>query len=97
MKTCTKCKETKPEEDFHFHNYVRKDGSRGRRPDCIACCLERYNQWKIKNRQKRRESSKKYYYKRKESIPETNALHAREPELSEALLAKVRKLVQYPE
>lgn len=37
MKTCTKCGETKPLEDFNHHKTTRD----GRRPDCMYCVQQR--------------------------------------------------------
>ena len=57
MKTCTKCGETKPLDDFH------RDRSKadGRRPDCRECALEHRRRYYEENRDKELERKRQYY------------------------------------
>ena len=55
-KTCTKCGETKPLDDFHRD----KTGAGGRRPDCKECKLEYSRRHHEENRDKRLEYARRY-------------------------------------
>ena len=56
-KTCTKCGETKPLDDFHRN----KTGAGGRRPDCKECVREYARRYYEENRDKRLEYSRRYH------------------------------------
>ena len=56
-KTCTKCGETKPLDDF----YRDKTGAGGRRPDCKECVREYSRRYHEENRDKVLESRRRYY------------------------------------
>lgn len=67
MKTCKRCGETKPLEDFHAH----RDGIGGRRPECKACRksdsrayreanlarIQEYDRWRYDNQPGRAEAN----------------------------------------
>ena len=55
-KTCTKCGETKPLDDFHRN----KTGAGGRRPDCKECVREYSRRYHEENRDKERERNRRY-------------------------------------
>ena len=56
-KTCTKCGETKPLDDFHRH----KTGAGGRRPDCKECRREYSRRYREENRDKTLDYQRRYY------------------------------------
>ena len=56
-KTCTKCGETKPLDDFHRD----KTRAGGRRPECKECVREYRRRYREENRDKVRESKRRYY------------------------------------
>ena len=65
-KTCTKCGETKPLDDFHRD----KTGAGGRRPDCKECVRERSRSYYEENRDKRLECSRRYYEENRNKVRE---------------------------
>ena len=56
-KTCTKCGETKPLDDFHRN----KTGVGGRRSDCKKCVREYRRSYYEENRDKRLEYARRYH------------------------------------
>ena len=56
-KTCTKCGETKPLDDFHRH----KGKADGRRSHCKECVREYYRRYREENLDERREYDRHYY------------------------------------
>ena len=56
MKTCTKCGETKPLDDFHRH----RGKSDGRRSWCRECAVERQRRYYEENRDKVRERQRRW-------------------------------------
>ena len=67
-KTCTKCGETKPLDDFHRN----KTGAGGRRPDCKECVREYKRSYYEENRDKRLEYSRRYYEENRDKAREYN-------------------------
>ena len=65
-KTCTKCGETKPLDDF----YRDKTGAGGRRPDCKECVREYKRSYHEENRDKRLEYSRRYHEENRDKIRE---------------------------
>ena len=65
-KTCTKCGETKPLDDFHRN----KTGAGGRRPDCKECVREYKRSYYEENRDKRLEYSRRYYEENRDKVRE---------------------------
>ena len=65
-KTCTKCGETKPLDDFH-RDKRRPDG---RRSDCKECVLEYKRRYHEENRDKRLESHRRYYEENRDKVLE---------------------------
>ena len=65
-KTCTKCGETKPLDDFHRN----KTGAGGRRPDCKECVRECSRRYYEENRDKRLECSRRYYEENRDKVRE---------------------------
>ena len=62
MKTCTKCKETKPLEEFHICNRSKT----GRRSACKSCCNDSNRKYRQKNPEKVKEKDRKYRQKNPE-------------------------------
>ena len=57
MKTCTKCGETKPLDDFH-RNRTKADG---RQPWCRECAQEYQHRYYVENRDQVLENTRRYY------------------------------------
>lgn len=57
MKTCRKCGETKPLDEFHR----RKDAKDGCRNDCKKCAVARVKEWGAKNPGKQLEAFRRWY------------------------------------
>ena len=57
MKTCTKCGETKPLDDFHRH----RSGADGLRARCRECRAEDKRRYREENRDKEMERHRRYY------------------------------------
>jgi hypothetical protein len=55
-RTCTKCGETKDEEEF----YWRSPRTQGRRTDCKACANQRNYDWRAKNPERTRETNNRW-------------------------------------
>lgn len=66
MKTCTKCGETKPLEEFHR----QRDGRMGRRPDCKVCACARVNARRLANVERIAENKRRYREKNRERLVE---------------------------
>ena len=66
VKTCTKCGETKPLEEFHKH----KGRSDGRATQCKACNLEQQRKYRERNREKLRDLNRNYYQRNRETLLE---------------------------
>jgi hypothetical protein len=62
VKTCSKCGETKPLEDFHS----QKDGKFGRRGDCKVCLRAAQRKHRDENRELYRQRDKDRYPKEAE-------------------------------
>lgn len=60
MKTCTHCKEVKPNSDFNFSGKKSKAGKRYRQSYCKKCSKERKRKWAKENRDKINEYEKSY-------------------------------------
>lgn len=56
MKTCSKCKETKPSTSY----YTKKDNKDGLNSECKECCLKRCKKHYEENKEKRRKYSAEY-------------------------------------
>ncbi len=56
IKTCSKCKKTKPVENFHKHK-IEKDGLKCW---CKECCNKISQKWRRENPKRIRDSAKKY-------------------------------------
>ena len=65
-KTCTKCGETKPLDDFHRD----KTGAGGRRPDCKECVREYKRRYHEENRDKRLEYNRRYHEENRDKVLE---------------------------
>ena len=65
-KTCTKCGETKPLDDFHRN----KTGAGGRRPDCKECVREYKRRHYEENRDKVRERNRRYREENRDKVRE---------------------------
>ena len=72
-KTCTKCGETKPLDDFHRD----KTGAGGRRPDCKECRRGYSRRYREENRDERREYDRRYREENRDELRE-RALRYRE-------------------
>lgn len=68
-KTCTKCGETKPLEDYH-RDKKRKDG---RVSDCKSCACAKTRRWNSENRDRKREADANYRANNAERIVESRA------------------------
>ena len=66
MKTCTKCGETKPLDDFH-RNRTKASGWRSRCRECDAKCRRRYYE---ENRDKVLENRRRYYEENRDKVLE---------------------------
>lgn len=64
MKTCTKCGETKPLDEYHKHKQ-RKDG---RHAQCKPCSLAQRAEWYIENRETILARQEGYYAENRETI-----------------------------
>ena len=65
-KTCTKCGETKPLDDFHRD----KTRSGGRRSDCKECRREYSRRYREENRDERREYDRRYREENRDELRE---------------------------
>ena len=65
-KTCTKCGETKPLDDFHRD----KRGPDGRRSDCKECVREYKRRYYEENRDKERERNRRYHEESRDKVRE---------------------------
>jgi hypothetical protein len=74
VRTCTKCKITKPIEEFHFSHKARGY----RRHECNGCETERKNGWFNANHARETHKHNKYYRDNREKIctPEWNKRNA---------------------
>lgn len=66
MKTCTKCGETKPLEEYHRRANVRD----GRTSSCKACVSEQKREHHSRNRKAKNEACRAYYHANKEKLLE---------------------------
>ena len=65
-KTCTKCGETNPLDEFHRD----KTGAGGRRPDCKECRLVYSRRYREENRDERREYDRRYREENRDELRE---------------------------
>ena len=65
-KTCTKCGETKPLDDFHRD----KTGAGGRRPDCKECVREYKRRYHEENRDKELDRHRRYHEENRDKVRE---------------------------
>ena len=65
-KTCTKCGETKPLDDFHRD----KTGAGGRKPHCKECVREYKRRYYEENRDKERERNRRYHGENRDKVRE---------------------------
>ena len=73
-KTCTKCGETKPLDDFHRD----KTGAGGRRPDCKECVREYKRRYHEENRDKRLEYKRRYREENRDKVLESERRYREE-------------------
>ena len=73
-KTCTKCGETKPLDDFHRD----KTGAGGRRPDCKECVREYKRRYHEENRDKRLEYKRRYREENRDKVRESERRYREE-------------------
>ena len=84
-KTCTKCGETKPLDDFHRN----KTGAGGRRPDCKECVREYARRYYEENRDKVRERQRRYREENRDIINQEKKIHhAQNTRISNLLASK---------
>ena len=73
-KTCAKCGETKPLDDF----YRDKTGAGGRRPDCKECVREYSRRYYEENRDKVRERKCRYREENRDKVRESERRYREE-------------------
>lgn len=64
MKTCSKCGEIKPLDEYQTHS----EGKFGRRPDCKSCCKARKRAYYEQHRESVLESTREYARKNSEAV-----------------------------
>ena len=73
-KTCTKCGETKPLDDFHRD----KTGAGGRYPHCKECVREYKRRYHEENRDKRLEYNRRYHEENRDKVLESQRRYREE-------------------
>ena len=74
MKTCTKCGETKPLDDFHRH----RGKADGRYAWCRECAAEHRRRYYENNRDKERELQRQYREENRDKLQERNRRYQEE-------------------
>ncbi len=74
-KKCSKCKETKTEEEFHFSGYIRKDETQAAHARCKKCRRKEHQRkckagyWQLpENKVRKKENAHKSYLRNKDKI-----------------------------
>ena len=92
-KTCTKCGETKPLDDFHRD----KRSPDGRRSDCKECGREYKRRYLEENRDKVLESQRRYYEENRDIINQKKKIHHAQNTRISNLLASKKGVPYSPE
>ena len=92
-KTCTKCGETKPLDDFHRD----KTGAGGRRPDCKECVREYKRRYHEENRDKRLKSQRRYHEESRDILNQGSKIRQAQNTRTSNLLASKKGAPYSPE